>query len=232
MTGVNIYLIVILIFTLSLAPDIVKLYRLIKRSKTDLKLYKHLTRIHFIGLILSCALLLISISFEVNIFNYSKPVEYANHRNITLQDFKGIKLPSQNLQGMSEFAYIKTSVELKSFRKENIEVETYFHPSRSYVYNDKLEDVDLLKHEIYHLHLSEVFARSLREQILDNSVSKSSSEVKKLLREILKQERKMQSKYDFDSNHGYLLGKQLAWEKRIDSLLVDLNKFSNRRIQY
>jgi hypothetical protein len=88
----------------------------------------------------------------------------------------------------------------------------------------------LLKHELYHFKITELFARKAKEKISTfEKVSKK--EIKKIITEIEYEERKFQIEYDYDTHHSFIYNKQIEYQKTIDSLLLTLNNFKNPKIK-
>ena len=227
----NLYLIVLSIYILVIGLDVIKLIRLIKKPPLNFNIERYFYRIHLVVLFCGVSLTIVITAFEVNIFNYSKPIEYSQREEIGLEDFNGFKLPGQTLQGGSEFAFITTNIEYKK-RDSVVTIKSYFHPARSYVYIDNLQSESLLRHELYHFHITEIWAREFRKLISEFQRLPSTSELNKLYEQIFNQENVMQMKYDYDTDHSYLLGQQLEWEIRIDSTLNTLSDFEHTEIQY
>lgn len=227
----NIYIIILSIYILVLLPDLIKVFSLVKRPPLNFNFDRYFYKIHVVALTLGLFLLCLLISFEINFFNYSKPIEYKFHKEIGLKDFNGFKLPGQTLQGGSEFAFITTNIEYE-IGNNNIDIRAYFHPARSYVYIDDLENEDLLRHEIYHFHITEIWAREFRKKVSQLKQTPTNKILKSIYKNIIRESNLMQTSYDYDSNHGYLLGNQISWQNRVDSLLNDLKDFKNSDIDY
>lgn len=227
----NLYIIILMIYALVIGSDVIKLMKLIKKPQPGFNIDRYFFRIHMIVLAFGIALTLVLITFEVNIFNYSPPVEYKLHKEISFQDFKGFKFPGQTLQGGTKFAFITTNLDYQ--RKENsIEIKAYFHPSRSYVYIKNLQNDDLLRHEMYHFHITEIWARKFRKKVHEHKHLPTKTELNRIYKEIRLKLDKMQADYDYESNHGTLLGKQLYWQNRVDSVLNVLNPYSNTYVSF
>ncbi|MBV6643909.1 MAG: hypothetical protein KI790_00580 [Cyclobacteriaceae bacterium] len=142
-----------------------------------------------------------------------------------------MKTPGQQHQGTDDFAFIKTNIEIK-WHDNAVSVISYFHPSRSYVYFDDLENEALLTHELYHFHITELFARKIRKKISDMRDKSDKSQINELYWLLLKEEDSMQLNYDYETNHSQLLGKQLNWQKKIDSLLLNLGLFEKTLVEF
>jgi len=172
-------------------------------------------------------LLSVAIAFDINYFNYSRPIPYSQLRKISFHDFRAFKRPNMALNGVKEFAYIKTNREIHFLNNGSIDITTYFHPSRSYVFAQNIREADLLTHELYHFHITEYYSRLLRREILENPITISHNMINLLNEKYYQLENEMQLKYDEDTYHSYIMQEQKKWEIKIDSLLQSLESFSN-----
>lgn len=165
---------------------------------------------------------------RVNILDYEKPIPYSRIENITFENFRGLEFFRKSLYGNEQFAYVKTSIEYE-FCNDSIKIESFFHPSSSYVYNKKVFSKDLLKHEMYHFKITELYTRISKHKIslLKNSSKKN---IVDILDESNIEENNLQIKYDDDTFHSYVLGEQKKYEKKIDSLLYLYSKYSKPKI--
>ncbi len=166
-------------------------------------------------LLSSFALLLIATAFEVNYLDYSSPIRHSDFKKISLKNFKGLKRINENLYGSNGFAFICTEMKVEKIKGNYLAV-ALFHPSRSYVFNDKtVGDKALLMHELYHFHIMEYHTRKLNAAIMRNK----QTDIAKLLEKHKNEEELMQRQYDQETYHSYFVGKQLYWQIKIDSLL-------------
>ncbi|SMD35068.1 hypothetical protein SAMN04488029_2322 [Reichenbachiella faecimaris] len=227
----NIYLIVLTFYMSVIGLDVIKLINLARKPTLNIDLSKYFFRTHMLVLFCGISLTLVAVIFEVNIFDYSKPIHYSNVEKISLKDFNGLKLPGQTLQGGNKFAFITSGIEFKK-HKGIVNVNSYFHPARSYVYIDDLQNDDLLRHELYHFHITEIWARIFRKEISKFKDVPTSSMLNKTYVYIEAKRNAMQAEYDFDTNHSYLLGKQLKWQVKIDSMLSALSAYENTQIRF
>lgn len=178
----------------------------------------------------SVVTILISFLFDLNYLQYKSPILYKDLESITLDDFKGIKIPSSTLYGDKGFAYIVTDIVYEE-TEEFIEVQTRFHPSRSYVYNSKIDSKLLLTHELYHFHITEYCARKMRESITINISHGRKSDLDHLYLNCMRLQDDLQFQYDEQTYHGLLLGKQKEWQHKVDSLLKAKEKFAESKIK-
>src|SRR5437868_14673003 len=91
-------------------------------------------RLAAILIIFSFVLLAVAALFDINYLDFKKPMPYSKWQKINFYDFKGFKKPGMTLDGGNKFAYIKTTRTINYLTDGNVEITTYFHPSRSYVF--------------------------------------------------------------------------------------------------
>jgi len=227
----SIYIIVSSIFFIVIGNDIYNWSNGRKILTPEIRIQRLREKINRTILILGLTCLAASILFHINIFDYHAPIEYKDVSSITLRDFKGFKLPNQTLSGEKDFAFIVTSIEYDT-DDTMVEVKAMFHPSRSYVYSENLVSKTLLEHELYHFHITEVFAREIREQLSGMKMVPTAVEIRRLVDAKINAERKMQMEYDYETYHSYVLKKQKAWQGKIDSLLSSHLKFDQSIVQF
>ncbi|MEO4005968.1 MULTISPECIES: hypothetical protein [unclassified Flavobacterium] len=165
---------------------------------------------------------------QINFLDYQKPVRFKDIDQVTLNDFKGLEFFQKSLYGNKSFAYIKTSIDYE-FKDDSLRIESFFHPSSSYVYNKKAYSKELLTHEIYHFKITELYTRIAKKRISDlKNVTKNQAE--DLIDAIKQEEQNYQIQYDDDTFHSYVLSEQKKYEKTIDSLLNLHRNFKNPKI--
>jgi len=174
----------------------------------------------------SLILLAAAILFDINYINYKPPIPYSEWPKINFYDFRALKKPGVTLSGVKEFAYIKTNRIIYYLNNGDVEIITYFHPSRSYVFAQDIRSADLLKHELYHFHISEYYSRLLRKEVFNQRNRLTKSEMEDLRRKYYLLENKEQDEYDENSYHSYVMKEQRKWEIKIDSMLQSLEEFS------
>jgi hypothetical protein len=210
-------IIVTILLLIIFLPLIIQIYlgvtnKEIKDFKTKIK-----------KIIIRSSLLLIiiaSIFFTLNTINfldYKSPMKFKEYSSISFTDFKGLEFLKKELYGSKEFAYIYTSIETK-IEDKKITIESYFHPSRSYVYNKNINSKDLLSHELYHFRITELYSRKIKKRISELKVC-STKNIENIIKKGLKEENEYQKKYDYDTFHSYVLKEQKKYERTIDSLL-------------
>ncbi|PBJ14430.1 hypothetical protein [Flavobacterium sp. ACN6] len=184
-----------------------------------------------LGVIISFLLFLLVafiILTKVNFLNYRSPKNYSEIDHITLNDFRGLEFFQTSLYGNEHFAYIKTTIDY-SFEKDSVRVESFFHPSSSYVYNRKVFSNELLNHELYHFKITEAYTRMIKNEISKRK-NVSKREIEDLIENLKNSERQFQWKYDDDTFHSYVLREQKKYEKNIDSLLMTHINFKTPKV--
>jgi hypothetical protein len=225
------YLIALVIYSIVITYDT---YVWLRNRKTEDRIIKKrriASSFNLTLFVLSFSLIIISILYHVNFLRYQKPIEHADSNTISLRDFKGIKLPGQSMDGVKEFAFIVTSFDCQ-ITDDQINLRALFHPSRSYVFNEKAVDKFLLQHEIYHFHITEYFARLIRKELSLHKKMPSRETVDDIIYKHKNLLAQMQFQYDNESYHSYILKKQKLWEKRIDSLLSVEHNFRTTAIYF
>lgn len=181
----------------------------------------------FVFLIVS--ILTLSLNY-INFLDYEKPIPYKEVERISFENFRGFEFFKKELYGNKHFAYVYTTINLDAFNDEALEINSYFHPSRSFVYDKKSRSSDLLTHEIYHFKITEIFARKVRKEIILNNI-RDKSKIEEIISKNIILENKFQKEYDYDTFHSYVLKEQKKYEKTIDSILNSLNKYKNSNIK-
>jgi hypothetical protein len=227
----SLYIIVSSVYILVIGYDVYKWFsdRTIVAPEIKLQLLK--SKVNTAVLILGSTMLAVSVLFHINILRYSSPIPFAEIDRITLKDFKGYRKPYQTLDGQSEFAFITTSIKWQKTDK-GVEVEAVFHPARSYIYNDKIVDRFLLKHELYHFRITEIFARKCRQELSKIKLMPADDATTEIIAMNEESETQMQLRYDEESYHGYLMKEQKRWEKNVDSLLNLLVEYKTPTVRY
>lgn len=216
---VAIFIIIIFIFLVT-----VKIYQLRNNKLLNRKgAFKYIDK--FV-LTISIVVILITLLWDFNYFRYKAPIAHNDWETIKLNDFRGLRKPFDSLDGESSFAFVSTSICIKKNRRK-IEIESLFHPCRSYVYNRKLFSKYLLTHEMYHFHITEYFARLMRKEIQSHIDSGEDIDLNEIKNRILQQEQEFQYQYDDETYHSYVHGKQVEWQNKIDSSLLSLKNYSN-----
>jgi hypothetical protein len=223
------YVVILFVFGLFFLIEIVSILKLVVEYLPPIKRLKISLRINFVVFITAFLLIAVVVLFDVNYFRYKSPMPYSAWKSITFSEFRGLNRPGQTLDGQNEFAFIVPEIRLRH-SGNSLEVITYFHPSRSYVFNNAIEDGKLLNHELYHLHIAEYCARLFRKKLTEYTKPLTSQQINISYAEILKTEDRLQFQYDDETYHSYLAGKQKRWEMHLDSCLESLKSFQSTNI--
>jgi len=227
----SLYIIVLSVFIVVIGYDVYNWLRDRTIVAQEIKLQRLKSKINTGVLVVGSTMLLVSVLLHVNILRYSSPIPFTEIDRITLKDFKGYRRPYQTLDGQRDFAFITTTINWDKTDK-GVEVQAAFHPARSYVYNDKIVDRFLLKHELYHFRITEIFARKCRQQLSQINEVPSDDAIGEIFSDIVESEIEMQQRYDEESYHGYLMKEQKRWEESVDSLLNSLIEYRIPTVRY
>ena len=166
---------------------------------------------------------------HTNYLNYESPIPYKKINSITFKNFRGLELFKKELYGSKYFAYVVTNIDY-DINKDSLKVESFFYPSRSFVYNKNSNSKDLLKHELYHFKITELYARKAKKEISETK-NITDSFIDSIIKSAKLKEQKYQAKYDYDTYHSYVFKEQKKYERNIDSLLYLLKMYQNPTIK-
>jgi len=184
-----------------------------------------------INLLVSFFILVILFSLNyVNFIDYEKPIPYKEIKRISFKNFRGFEFFKKELYGNRYFAYVYTSIDYE-IKKDSIDINAYFHPSKSFVYDKESKSNDLLTHEIYHFKITEIYARKIRKEVIENRIN-NKNQVDEIISKNLILENEFQEKYDYDTFHSYVLKEQKKYEQIVDSTLNSLNNYKDSKIKF
>ena len=165
---------------------------------------------------------------HTNYLNYEKPLRFDSYDQITFENFRGLEFFKKDLYGNKKFAYVVSTIEC-DLNENSGTVYSLFHPSRSFVYKKNIYSEELLRHEKYHIKITELYVRKAKHKMASlRTFSKSS--IEEIVLEMKFEESAFQKKYDYDTFHSYVLSEQNRYEKSIDSLLYLLADFKIPKI--
>ncbi|WCM41857.1 hypothetical protein MG290_13065 [Flavobacterium sp. CBA20B-1] len=167
---------------------------------------------------------------HTNFLNYEKPLTFDKYEQITFKNFRGIEFFKKTLYGNERFAYVVTSIDYK-IEDNSVTIQSLFHPSRSFVYNQNTNSKELLQHEKYHIKITELYVRKAKEKIhkLDRFDKRK---IKQIIDQAAKEERAFQKEYDYNTFHSYVLSEQKKYEIIVDSLLNLLTEYKKPKINF
>lgn len=219
------HIIILILVSAAFIPEVVYIARLFTKKVSSVNLPRITIMVNGVIFLIGSVLLAVAIIYDVNYLNYKAPMVYSQWKEIVWSDFRAIKRPKQTLHGSQYFAYICSEIDFE-FEGDVLKINTLFHPARSYTFSEEVADENLLVHELYHLHITEYWSRSLRKKITSINHKTDKATLKRLIKKYRKKESRMQLLYDDETYHGYILGKQREWQNQIDSCLNNLETFS------
>ncbi|MEP6645567.1 MAG: DUF922 domain-containing protein [Saprospiraceae bacterium] len=125
----------------------------------------------------------------------------------------------------------KTSVKGKT---ATIKVSAYFLPFESWTRYPKLDHPDdALNHEKRHFDICEIYARKIRQAILQGHFSQNrfSSSLENMFNKLVSEYRAEQIKYDRETRHSLDNGQQTRWNKSIDAQLAATTDYSSNTLR-
>jgi len=111
-------------------------------------------------------------------------------------------------------------------------VTAAFLPKQSWVkavtLQDSVESPRTLRHEQTHFDVSEVHARRMRQFFLTfaDPCERTDDQLSVLAHRFVTEEQAMQRRYDEETNHGLLGGKQTEWNRDIARQLAALSRYA------
>jgi hypothetical protein len=116
----------------------------------------------------------------------------------------------------------------------SFDVTSYLDMSKSWKSEIIISNIDLLNHEQRHFDLNEIYARKLRKALSGQKFPEKPIEFKwKIDKLSFKYDYdflEMSKSYDEETRHGTIKHIQDKWDRMIDSLLLDLNDYSNTKV--
>lgn len=229
MNGKIVAILVIIIYISTIIYQFILAIRAYKKGNRSL--YKKIKKVFkysiFIILIFGLSILVLN---RVNFLDYESPLTFDKFNKITFENFRGFDFFRKSFNGSKYYAFVATTIDYE-LEDNFVRVQSLFHPSRSYVYNKKTSSKELLKHEKYHIKITELFVRKAKKEISKLSQF-NKNKIESILTKTKQNELNYQRKYDFDTYHSYILEQQKKYEIEIDSLLNVLKDYQNPKIQF
>lgn len=223
-------LLLTLILLAYFSPVFYHAVRLLRERKEENKiiLKKFLKVVKYSVLIFIIAGAVLITLNHTNYLNYEKPITFDKYDNITFENFRGMEFFKKSLYGNERFAYVVTTIE-SEIDDNSVTLQSLFHPSRSFVYNKHTTSKELLRHEKYHIKITELFVRKGKKEIAQLKTF-DSDKIETIIKNIKSAENTYQKEYDYNTFHSYVLSEQKRYEKEVDSLLTLLAEFENPKI--
>lgn len=156
----------------------------------------------------------------------SEPIIWSKERKLSWGDFLA-SAPKANAHSALSRVEVHYESKVDKAGKMTMDIEAVFIKELSWVKPEDKND-QILKHEQYHFHITEWWARKLRKEIVSKKWNTKSfeKEYNSLFKKMMGQLLKEQLRYDEETNHSKITEKQSEWEKKIDQGLVELKDHS------
>ncbi len=110
-----------------------------------------------------------------------------------------------------------------------VDINAVMYCERSYISPDAISDEGVMRHELYHFKIAELFARKYRK-ILSTTSPISPETHMEIKKRIMMEYQQYQEEYDVGVNYYSNKRKQKEWERKIDLELQELEDFKNPRV--
>jgi predicted secreted Zn-dependent protease len=150
---------------------------------------------------------------------------------LTWADFEGKMSKSDPYDAVTSSG-VSNEFSGKDF-KLNFDVSAKFYPKKSKKKKNN-QTAELLNHEQRHFDITEIFARKLRQSILNSTfkgLNKIGTTVNKMYSKNNSLWQKMQTKYDKETNHSKNETEQKMWDSKIDDLLESLSAYKDTQFE-
>ena len=180
-------------------------------------------------------LLLFCLSIGILFFSFSnnekKPIEYNASKELSWDDYNGKPNRASSFKALTA---TRISFSANSNGKVlKLSLQNYFEPKNSWT-KTKNNEI-LLNHERLHFHISELYARKLRKEILETEFKLSGKKLMNEISQIYSQKMKelslAQQRYDRETDHSIKEKEQTAWQSNIKTELFSLKNFAEPDIE-
>jgi len=163
----------------------------------------------------------------LGLLSYGQEIEegilWNAERRLTWADFKGKIPPGAHSAAItaSGISYKYSANLIHHEVNLDFEVNTFFYPNESW-YKPNICDDLVLSHEQLHFDIAELFARKMRKKLARTSFSDNvKAEVREIYKDILKELREFQERYDWETDFSRDKEKQLEWNRKIAEALKE-----------
>ena len=107
-------------------------------------------------------------------------------------------------------------------------IKVFFDKDKSWIKNGYKNDYTL-RHETYHFHIAELFARKLRKKVLKDNLTRMNYNEKfnVIFKNIHSDYLKFQERYDIETGFQESKEDQMKWQQKIDTELELYTKYKN-----
>jgi hypothetical protein len=177
------------------------------------------------------SILFLFIFCAFSVVNNKEQIEYSEQQKLAWSDYKARPNKTSSFKALTA-----TRISFKANsdgKKLNISIKNIFEPQNSWTKTQ--ENIDLLEHERLHFHISELFARELRKEILTTKFrskdEKLMNEISEMYKHSMKELTEYQKQYDKESEHSINEFKQKEWEGIVFKRLSELKPFESSEIE-
>ena len=157
-------------------------------------------------------------------------INYDEQHELNWEDYKAKPNKASSYKALTATV---VSFSAKSDGKTlQLTLQNAFEPHNSWT--KTIENKELLDHERLHFHISEVYARKLRKEILNtkfkSSGQKLMNEISELYQSKMNELAKYQRRYDKETDHSIDVKKQKEWERQVFQELEALKSYFSAEI--
>ena len=156
-------------------------------------------------------------------------IVWSTERKLNWEDFKGTP-DSSSVHKANTGTRIMSKTLVFTDNLIECEMYTVFDTKRSWV---KEKSEKLLLHEQLHFDIAELNMRILRKRFESyklESLDRFNKDKKKMFQETLEDIKRMNSKYDEETEHGLIIKNQLEWEIEVKKSLSELESYSSIKV--
>lgn len=160
------------------------------------------------------------------------PIVWNKERKLNWNDFQG-KAPRLDTHAALSRVEVHYESEVDKAGKMTMNIESVFIKELSWVKEESKQE-QILRHEQYHFHITEIWARKLRKEITLKKWSTKTfeKEFNTLFKKLMGQVIKEQLRYDNETDHSKMAEKQKEWEKKIDQDLLEYKAFATTKVPF
>ena len=152
------------------------------------------------------------------------------NNKLTWSDFKDTTLTNSRRAALTASGII-LNADVVDNNHYTAEVYSIMDRNKSWVDVNRKSDY-ILSHEQYHFNITEYWCRKIKKDIAATHFTAKNirEKLQSIRREDFKNAHEMEAQYDDETNHSLVKEQQQKWEKRIDGLLKETEKYAGSTI--
>lgn len=170
------------------------------------------------------------LGFKSSGFNDSNALLWRADRKLSWSDYKA---KPKNFDA-SDGALTASSIQTEFSYSGNefiFSVEAKFYPYESWYIKTRASN-ELLEHEQLHFDITELYARMLKQELLESIKTKKDIHLyKSIVSKYMKDWDKTQEQYDEETNHSINKEKQKIWQEMIENELETYSQYQQSKYQ-